>query len=212
MFTDLNRHVVKTSKSLDVLFDKRDPISMSTMFALDKVPVFKQYTEKVDASLKAKSTKLFTLAALYDANRDLLRDYDDEDTEDNAKRLAEYWSAVADHMTDWRKVVVGNVSAQELRSETIAAHSTVLRALGGLGADLMKEPDWKERLSKLEAIDWSKSNRQWQNVCIVANSVVSNRQARAATKAFIKSHLGMPLSEAEHRSIEQSPAVQEAAG
>jgi DNA sulfur modification protein DndB len=211
MFTDLNRHVVKTSKSLDVLFDKRDPISIATMFALDKVPVFKQYTEKVDASLKAKSTKLFTLAALYDANRDLLRDYNDEDTEDNAKRLAEYWSAVAEHMSDWRRVLAGQTSAQELRSETIAGHSTVLRALGGLGADLMREPDWKNRLAKLRDIDFSKQNREWQNVCIVANSVVSNRQARAATKAFIKSRLGMPLSEAEHRSIEDSPAVAEAA-
>ena len=79
MFTDLNRHVVKTSKSLDVLFDKRDPISMATMFALDKVPVFRELTEKVDASLKSKSTKIFTLAALYDANNDLLKDHQQDD-------------------------------------------------------------------------------------------------------------------------------------
>lgn len=211
MFTDLNRHVVKTSKSLDVLFDKRDPTSIATMFALDKTPVFKQYTEKVDAGLKAKSTKLFTLAALYDANRDLLRDHSEEDTEQNAKRLADYWTVVADHMTDWKKVVSGQASAQEIRSETIAAHSTVLRALGGLGAELMKEPDWKERFVALEQIDWSKANREWQNICIVANSVVSNRQARAATKAFIKHRLGMPLSDSEQRSIEMSPVLQEAA-
>ncbi len=211
MFTDLNRHVVKTSKSLDVLFDKRDPISIATMFALDKVPVFKQYTEKVEASLKVKSTKLFTLAALYDANHDLLRDSNDEDTEDNAKLLAEYWAAVAEHMTDWKRVMVGQLSAQELRSETIAAHSTVLRALGGLGADLMKEEGWKSRLAKLADIDWSKSNREWQNVCIVANSVVSNRQARVATKSFIKARLGMSLTDAEKRSVEKSPAMQGAA-
>ena len=80
MFTDLNRHVVKTSKSIDVLFDKRDPVSIATIFSLDKVPVFKEYTEKVDASLKAKSTKLFTLAALYDANHDLLSDFNEKDT------------------------------------------------------------------------------------------------------------------------------------
>jgi DNA sulfur modification protein DndB len=212
MFTDLNRHVVKTSKSLDVLFDKRDPVSVSTMFALDKVAVFKQYTEKVDASLKAKSTKLFTLAALYDANHDLLRDYNEDDIEDNAKRLADYWSTVAQHMTDWQRVMSGNTSAQELRAETIAAHSTVLRALGGLGADLMKQdPEWRQRLASLEGIDWSKQNKQWQNVCIVANSVVSNRQARAATKAFIKARLGMPLSEAEQRSIEPAPAPEQEA-
>lgn len=210
MFTDLNKHVVKTSKSLDVLFDRRDTISIATMFALDKVPVFKTYTEKVDASLKAKSTKLFTLAALYDANRDLLRDYDKDNTEENAKLLADYWSAVAENMPDWQRVLKVQSTAQELRSETISAHSTVLRALGGLGADLMKEPNWKERLRELSNIDWSKQNKEWQNVCIVANSVVSNRQARAATKTFVKSRLGMPLTEAEQRSIEPQ-ALQEAA-
>lgn len=204
MFTDLNRHVVKTSKSLDVLFDKRDPISTATMFALDKVPVFKQLTEKVDSSLKAKSSKIFTLAAIYDANSDLLKGREEMDIEENAKLLAEYWSTVAANMADWNKVLIGHKPATELRSESISSHSTVLRALGGLGADMMKEPDWKDRLASLSSIDWGRANPEWQNVCIVANSVVSNRQARAATKAFIKKKLGMELSDAEKRIIEKA--------
>lgn len=202
MFTDLNRHVVKTSKSLDVLFDKRDPISIATMFALDRVPVFRELTEKVETSLKVKSTKIFTLAALYDANSDLLKEHQDDEVEANAKRLVEYWSAVAAHMDDWTKVLKGQRTSTELRAESISAHSTVLRALGGLGSELMKQDDdWRGRLAALGDIDWSKRNPDWQNVCIVANSVVSNRQARAATKAYIKGRLGMGLTDAEERSI-----------
>jgi DNA sulfur modification protein DndB len=201
MFTDLNRHVVKTSKSLDVLFDQRDPVSIVTMFALDKVPLFKELTEKVDASLKAKSTKIFTLAALYDANHDLLKDQDENDVEGNTKRLVEYWTVVAQHMPDWGKVLKGQKLAGEVRSDSISTHSTVLRALGGLGAELMKSDDWRDRLAALEHIEWSKTNPDWQDVCIVANSVVSNRQARAATKSYIKGRLGMDLTEAEQRSI-----------
>src|SRR6185437_12373571 len=166
MFTDLNRHVVKTSKSLDVLFDKRDPISTATMFALDKIPVFKELTEKVDASLKSKSTKIFTLAALYDANCDLLKDQDPDDVEGNAKRLAEFWTRVCSHMPEWNKVLKGQKMAHELRAETIASHSTVLRALGSLGSELMKAEDWKDKVAALEAIDWSKTNPDWQDVCI----------------------------------------------
>jgi DNA sulfur modification protein DndB len=201
MFTDLNRHVVKTSKSLDVLFDKRDPVSMATMFALDKVPVFKELTEKVDAGLKAKSTKLFTLAAFYDANSDLLKAHESDDVETNAKRLVTYWSAVSLHMPDWTRVLNGQKAASELRASSISAHSTILRALGGLGSELMKDPDWMQKLSALASINWSKKNPDWQDVCIVANSIVSNRQARAATKAYVKMRLGMDLSEAEQRSI-----------
>jgi len=205
MFTDLNQHVVKTSKSLNVLFDKRDPISIATMFALDKVPVFKDLTEKVDTSLKAKSTKIFTLAALYDANSELLKGQEEDDVEGNTMRLVEYWSQVAANMQDWTKVLSGHKLATDLRAESISAHSTVLRALGGLGTELMKHENWKERLKGLADIDWSKTNPEWQDVCIVANSVVSNRQARAATKGFIKAKLGLELTESEQRSIDRSP-------
>jgi DNA sulfur modification protein DndB len=69
----------------------------------------------------------------------------------------------------------------------------------------MKDGTWQERLSGLQSIDWSKKNPDWENICIVANSVVSNRQARAATKAYVKGKLGMPLSDAELRSINKEP-------
>jgi negative regulator of replication initiation len=80
----------------------------------------------------------------------------------------------------------------------------VLRALGGLGAELMRQypSAWKPRLVDLASINWSKKNREWENVCMVANSVVSNRQARLATKAYLKRKLCLPVSEAEGRSIE----------
>jgi DNA sulfur modification protein DndB len=109
-------------------------------------------------------------------------------------------------MPEWTKVLNGQKLSTELRAETIAAHSTVLRALGALGSDLMKESDWKTRLSALENVDWSKTNPDWQNVCIVANSVVSNRQARVATKVYIKGRLGMPLTDGEQRSLTKAAA------
>ena len=71
----------------------------------------------------------------------------------------------------------------------------------------MKDPDWKTRLAALEKIDWSKKNPDWQDVCIVANSVVSNRQARSATKSYIKGRLGLELTEAELRSIKALPKI-----
>ena len=206
MFSDLNRFVQKTSKSLDILYDKRDDIAAATLLMLERVPVFKELTEKERVSLETKSTKLFTLAALYDANSELLKSYAKDDIQANADRLVDYWSTVASHMPDWNKVLVGQKLALELRQERISSHSTVLRALGGLGADFLEQPDWKERLAPLAQIDWSKKNPQWENICIVANSVVSNRQARAATKAFIKGQLGLSLTESEQRILERAAA------
>lgn len=206
MFSDLNRFVVKTSKSLDILYDKRDKISAATIAFLDQVELFKKLTEKDDASLKSKSPKLFTLAALYDANRELLKGREDEEVFENATLLKTYWAEVAKHMPDWNSVFTEHKTAVELRAEKIASHSTVLRALGGLGAELMKDENWPDRLAGLDAIDWSKQNKDWENVCIIANSVVSNRQARAATKAYIKAKLKMELTDGEKRALEKQAA------
>ncbi len=205
MFSDLNRFVQKTSKSLDILYDKRDETAAATLAMIERVPVFKELTEKEKVSLESKSTKLFTLAALYDANVDLLKGIEKRDILTNAQILADYWNEVAKHMPDWSKVLQGQKLAVELRQEKISSHSTVLRALGGLGVDLMavNSSDWKQHLKKLEDIDWSKKNPEWENICIIANSVVSNRQARAATKAFIKSKLGLDLTDGELRSLER---------
>jgi len=105
-------------------------------------------------------------------------------------------------MPDWQRVKNG-IRPIELRQENISTHSVVLRALGGLGAEVMKQfpSDWQNRLADLRAVNWSKKNREWENVCMVANSVVSNRQARLATKAYLKRKLALRLSEAEEKSI-----------
>lgn len=207
MFSDLNRFVQKTSKSLDILYDKRDNISAATLASLEDVPVFRELTDKDNVSLRSKSPKLFTLAALYDANRELLKGREDANIIENANMLTDYWKAVAEHMPDWDIVLTRHKEAGELRAEKIASHSTVLRALGGLGLDLMKDPNWKNRLQALEQIDWSKKNTDWENVCIIANSVVSNRQARVATKSYIKGKMGMVLTDSELRSFRGSAPV-----
>lgn len=201
MFSDLNRFVQKTSKSLDILYDKRDDLATATLAMIEELPVFKELTDKEAVSLGVKSTKLFTLAALYDANAELLKGRDKEDTDAKVELLVAYWKAVAQHMPDWTMVLNRHKLALELRQEKISSHSTVLRALGGLGLDLISAKGWEQKLADLEAIDWSKKNPEWEGVCVSANSVLSNRQARAATKARIKSKLGLVLSDSEARSL-----------
>lgn len=46
MFSDLNRTVQKTSRSLDILYDHRDPMNEITMDVVGAVPLFKGKVEK----------------------------------------------------------------------------------------------------------------------------------------------------------------------
>jgi DNA sulfur modification protein DndB len=205
MFSDLNRFVVKTSKSLDILYDKRDPMSFVTLEMADKVPVFKDQVDKDAVSLQVRSPKLFSLSALYDANQELLRErVEEEATQFELVAIAvDYWKEVSKAMPAWGKVKMGDLKAMELRQSNISSHAVVLRAIGGVGADLMREypGHWKAKVQELGTVDWKKSNRDWENICIVAGSVVSNRQARLATKAYLKERLGLPMTESEKRSL-----------
>jgi len=204
MFSDLNRFVAKTSRSLDILYDKRDPISKALLEACDRVPVFAGLVDKDAVSLPAGSKKLFTLTALYDATKELLKSQDDEDMyhAEIVDRIVGFWTTVSDAIPNWARVKNGTLSAVELRQETICAHSVVLRAIGTIGREQIEEdPDgWKTTIYGLSEIDWRKDNSDWENVCIVANSVVSNRQARVATQAYLKEQLGLELSDVEKRA------------
>ena len=205
MFSDLNRYVVKTAKSLDILFDQRDILAKVTLEVCESVPAFQGMVDKDNVSLPARSEKMFTLSSLYDANQELLadkRNSDDAFFNELVTTGVDYWKTVSRFMPDWQRVKNG-IRPIELRQENISTHSVVLRALGGLGAEVMKQfpSDWKNRLADLSAVNWSKKNREWENVCMVANSVVSNRQARLATKAYLKRKLALPLTESEEKSI-----------
>lgn len=211
MFSDLNRFVAKTSKSLDILFDKRDPMSTVTLEICDKVPVFAEQVDKDAVSLPVRSRYLFSLAALYDANRELLRESVEEDAShaELVVTALEYWKEVSKAMPAWGKVKIGDLKAMELRQNNLSSHATVLRAIGSIGSDLLRDHpgDWKQKVAQLADVDWRKSNRDWENVCIIAGSVVSNRQARQATKAYLKLRLGMPLTEAEERCMPEALAA-----
>jgi DNA sulfur modification protein DndB len=216
MFSDLNRFVQKTSKSLGMLYDRRDNLSALTMELSEQVDVFRGMVEKEKVTIPLRSAKLFTISALYEANEELLgKNIAKKGSTPYAKaleRAVEYWTEISKIIDDWQKVKNGELSASDLRQEKINTHAVVLRALGGVGRTLLaKYPEgWQAKLKFLEQIDWRKSvgssaNPLWDDVCITAGSVVSNRQARAATLAVLLREIGeSPNGKMTHK---ESPEV-----
>ena len=201
MFSDLNRFVPQTSKSLGMLYDRRDNLSALTMDVVEHVEVFRDMVDKEKVTIPRRSPKLFTISALYEANEELLGKKIAEQGSaayaEILKRAVEYWTELSKIIGDWQKVKSGELSASELRQGKINTHAVVLRALGGVGRTLLgRYPEgWRGKLKLLEKIDWRKSvgkgaNPLWDDVCITAGSVVSNRQARAATLAVLLREIG----------------------
>jgi DNA sulfur modification protein DndB len=215
MFTDLNRYAHKTSKSLDILYDHRDNLSALTMDVAEKVDVFRGMLDRERITIPLRSPKLFTLATLYDANEELIGDKIDKrgskEYDTKLKLATEYWGELSKVIDDWRRVKDGDLKAQELRQEKINTHAVVMRALGGAGFALIEEypSDWQNRLKPLRNVDWRKSvgtkvNPLWDNVCITAGSVVSNRQARVQTLAVLKKILSLHALTREEKRIARS--------
>ncbi len=207
MFADLNRYVVKTNMATNIIFDHHDTLGRVTKEVCERVPAFQDLVDKEHQSLPARSEKAFTLYSLYDATKEFLAEKTssgDGGFDELVQAAVEFWTTVSNFMPDWLKVKNREVRPVELRQENISTHSVVLRALGGVGAEITQRypSDWKGRLAGIKAVNWSKKNRDWENVCMVANSVVANRQARVATKAYLKRKLGLSVSDAEQRSIE----------
>jgi DNA sulfur modification protein DndB len=72
MFADLNRHAVRPTKSLGILYDHRDPLSLLARTLAETVSVFKNLTEMEKTSIPNRSNRLHTLSSIYQATRTLL--------------------------------------------------------------------------------------------------------------------------------------------
>lgn len=182
MFSDLNRYAQRTSKSLNILYDQRDPLAALTMEVVERVPVFRGMVDFERISIPLRSEKLFALTAIYDANQELLgrTDIPTDGKEFNilVAQTVQYWIAVSRVVSDWTRVAKGEVLARAVRQEKISTHSIVMRALGGVGRLLLQKypSDWAAHLESLREIDWRKSvgtkvNPLWDGACITAGSV-----------------------------------------
>ena len=102
MFTDLNKHAVKTSNSIAELYDSRDNLAVVTRNVISKVPFLEKYTDKEKDILGKYSSKFFTLNTFYKANKRILEKT--RDIEEPELYLKEYWSNVSAHILPWNEV------------------------------------------------------------------------------------------------------------
>ena len=72
MFSDLNKHALRPTMSLSILYNHRDSLAKLAKKISDQVPVFIDKIEVEKSSLSASSLKLFTLSSIYQSTKYLL--------------------------------------------------------------------------------------------------------------------------------------------
>ena len=207
IFSDLNRHAVNTTTSIGILYDHRDKLSMITKNVIEKNPLLARYTDKEKTTLAMNTPKIFGLNHIFNANLKLLGKAKGEDTcEKDEQFITDFWAVLTQSINEWNQVNRKEMSAKQLRANSIVGNGLFVEACGHLGHFLFKEyPDtWKAIIPKLGTLDYSRTNNEdWLGRAFGTNGRISKtRETIILTANKIKEHLDLPLTEQE-RQIEE---------
>ncbi|MCC9309121.1 DNA sulfur modification protein DndB [Kitasatospora sp. RB6PN24] len=205
MFADLNRHAVRPSRSIGVLYDHRDDLAQLTKLLALKSPVFKGCVEMEQSTLSSRSRRLFTLSAIYSGTQALLQGLEVDKKE--ASGLAQaYWEAVDRTIPEWELVRDRSLCAPDVRRDFLHSHSLALHALGRVGNSLLRESTdpvrWQPAVNRLKDVDWGRSNADWSGRAILGGRVSKSHQNLALTTNYLRLRLGLPLTPEEQQAEE----------
>jgi DNA sulfur modification protein DndB len=205
LFADLNKHAVRPTKSIGLLYDLRDPMANLTRSLVEKVVYFKGLTDLEKTTISNRSRKLFTLSGIHAATCALLGKGEKEMTAvsvEDEKLAARFWGSLGRQLHEWQLAANRKINSAELRKEYVHVHSVTLHAFGIAGCALVKQypKEWEKRLQRLRRIDWSRGNSQtWEGRAMVAGHMSKARQNVQLTANLLKKVLGVSLSPEEAR-------------
>lgn len=202
MFADLNKHALRPTQSLSILYNHRDPLARLCKKITEQVPVFADRIDLERSSISNRSHELFTLSSLYQATKLLLGlgQRIGRIPEKSETLAIDYWIEVSSHMPLWQSVKQGKIAAFELRKNYVSAHGITLLALGIAGRALLDDHpnDWKEKLHGLEEIDWSRSNGAlWEGRALYSGRISASNKNVSLVTIVVKRALGLRLGKVE---------------
>jgi DNA sulfur modification protein DndB len=202
MFSDLNRHAKRPSRSLGLLYDHRNDLSKIAKLVALKSLAFKGLVEMEKSTLSERSRKLFTLSSIYTGCHALLDAKQLDDEVGASKLCISFWDEVAKQFPEWEMVKKNRLTAGEIRKDHIHSHGIAIQSIGMVGNQLLGEnpKDWKQKLTLLQEIDWSRNNTKiWEGRALVGGRVSKTSSNVALTTNLIKQKLGLTLSPEEKR-------------
>ncbi len=204
MFADLNKHAIRPTRSIGILYDHRDPLSKLARTLVEKVDIFSNLTEIEKTTISNRSTKFFTLSSIYQATLSLLRksQKSKEVTKEEEEISIKFWNAVCDNMKDWKLAAEKGISTHELRRDYVHAHALAMHVIGRLGAVLLSSPnsDYENELKKLSTIDWSRKNTAlWEGRAMIGGKISKSNTCVILTTNYLKKVFDLELTPEEKK-------------
>jgi len=178
IFSDLNKHAVKPTKSLGLLYDHRNPYGTFLKNLIVDVDIFNGRTEVERASIAPRSKNFFTLNGIADATRYLLKLKTKSISKENQQLAKDFWENVSKNMPDWQLLLdkENSVSPSDLREQYVHAYTNLLNALGIAGHVLVTQHvNWRDMLKKLKTIPWERNDPVWQGKLMNDKVMIKNK-------------------------------------
>ena len=188
MFADLNKHAIKPTKSLGILYDRRNDFAIYVVNVTKQVKIFRNKIEMEKTTISNRSTKFFTLSGLGNATKNLLGK--DKNLNKNDKEFTiDFWNTVSKNIPEWDLLITGKTTPSELRKDYVHANTNMLEAIAIAGNLLVKKypKTWKRKLTGLQNIDWGRTNPEWSGKIIVNGKMTKTKMGMTkAAKIIVK--------------------------
>ena len=188
MFADLNKHAVKPTKSLGILYDRRNDFSTFVVEMTKHVRAFHNRTEMEKTSISNRSTKFFTLNGIDLATKNLLGK-DKNLTKSEKNTAISFWNSVGKNIPEWGLLIDNKVTPAELRKDFVHANTNMLEAIATAGNHLIKKfpTSWKQKLAGLQRVDWSRTNPEWDGKIVIRGKMTKTKDGmNKAAKILVK--------------------------
>jgi len=221
LFSDLNRTAKKTSKSLDVFFNRRDVENRVVQKVVERVSVFKERVNVELISVARSLTEMFTLAGVYQATTPMIKaayigelvgeklrgenELDDEEGNEDeyVEFLVDAWEFIAEQFPEWGKVAAGEMNIAQHRHEYLHWNSGVVSSIGEFVGVAMRQcgTDWKDAvkaaLTHPDNGNWRRDMDQWQGIVTAGKQVLPRSAVRFQLVAYLKVKADLELTESE---------------
>ena len=198
MFTDLNKHAVKTSNSIAELYDFRDKLAVCTRKIISNIDFLQKYTDKEKDNLGKYSSNLFTLSTFYNSYKRILKK--SNPSKKDEMFLLDYWSSIVDNIPLWKDLANHEISKVDLRENYIVTQSVIIQVFGRLGNYFYNNQNlsFSNFLIKLNELDWHRNAQEWKSRTIRSNGrIINNENAIILTCNMLKNKLGLELDKSE---------------
>lgn len=190
IFSDLNRHAIRPTKSLNILYDNREDFAKLVRECIEEIKGLKGRIENEKTAVSNRSKDLYTLSGVYFSIEQLTKNttlnYDEM-----KKYIIGFYNAAFENIKEWQGAVNNEIQPIEYRRDYITAHAIFIKALGRVGRQLYDKhgENAKIMLKRLNKINFRKDNPELQGTIMYNGKINGAEVGVSLLVNYIMSHI-----------------------